>query len=169
MSSTNRFFPYTLRNMRPKPERTVHNGFTATLLRGDLAVATIDAGIPGEPDHIEVAFISEAEQAAFVRFAATRMTEQDKAFINFTDDSKQQGESLDADEAFIRLLAEDTYHNLRLSKICQTSTLFALPGDKSNNWRHVDAPYRQALATAIRRKHPEAVILNERLQLNAGS
>lgn len=167
MSTANRFFPYAFRNMRPKPDRTVRNGFTATLLRGDLPVANIDAGNPEDPDRIDVEFISQAEQDAFIRFSAARMTEQDRAFSNFTDDTAPSAEMLDADEAFIRLLAEDTYHSVRLSKICETSTLFALPGDQKNQWRQIDAPYRAALATAIRRQHPDAEILNERLAVAA--
>ena len=168
MSATNRFYPYAFRNMRPKPDRSVRNGFTATLLRGDLPVANIDAGNVEDPDQIDIEFISEAEQEAFIRFSAARMSEEDRAFSNFTDETAPVNEQLDADEAFIRLLAEDTYHSLRLAKICETSTLFALPGDHKNQWRQVDAPYRAALATAIRRQHPEAVILNERLSAAAG-
>ena len=160
-----RFKPYSLRNMRSKPERQVESGFTATLNRGEAAVATIDAGSTEDPSYLGVEFTYDAEREAFETFAAATISEEDRKLAGYLDvpDPMSHAELLDPDEAMIRLLAEATYHDLRLSRMCADNTLYQLPGDDPDTWHQVEAPYRSALATAIRRKHPEAAILNEQL------
>lgn len=155
---TSRFAPYSLRSLRAKPGRDV-TGYTATLYRGEMMVATLDADSAGD-DTILMEFISDGEQQAFVGHAGHAMSTTDRALSNFVDAASAE-ELVDADEAMLRLMAEATYQQQRLSKICEDTTLFRLPGDAGGAWRRVDAPYRQALGVALRRKYSQVEILNE--------
>lgn len=131
------FGPYSIRNLRPKSAKVADNGYTATLLRAGKAVATLDCGHSPDDDTLVVEFTSEPEMDFFrkaVEQLATASAEED----------------VPVDERFLRDLVEHTYHLGRLNVLARSSTLFRFKDDPPGTWRQVRAPFRQALADAIR-------------------
>lgn len=135
-----KFAPYALRSFQSKSLAVADHGFRATLTRNGLAIASIDCGTAPDNDDLTVVFKNTPEMELFQRLAPR---------LAVTD------ETMDADERFLRDLAEATYHHKRLSDVCRNSTLFRLPNDPVNSWRQVRAPYRPALVRAIARQYPE--------------
>jgi len=137
------FAPYRLRRFRPKSAKVADNGFTATLVRGDIAVATVDCGTGPDNDDLTVEFVNRSEQEFFLNVANRRPAS--------TPD-------MSADECFVRDLAEATYHAGRLAELMRNNTVFRLRNDPPGHWRHVRAPYRPALERAIRRRFPAGAL-----------
>ena len=136
--SITEFGPYTLRRLRAKGAKVADNGFTATLYRHGHPVATLDCGHGPDDDTLIVSFITEAEQQFFRSAVDALVVDEDP--------------DMDADERFLRDLAEHTYHRIRLADVCKHSTVFRFPSDPPGFWRIVRAPFREALAAALRQR-----------------
>lgn len=134
---TTEFAPYTLRSFRPKRADLADNGYTASLARAGTTVATIDCGQSPDDDDLVVEFTSQAELEFFKAFAERRTRPIDE---------------MQADERFLRDLAEATYHAGRLMPLCRQYTLFRTRQDPLGVWRQVRAPFRPALASALRQR-----------------
>ena len=134
--SITEFGPYTIRHLRAKSAKVSDNGYTATLCRHGHPVASLDCGQSPEDDDLIVSFNTQSEQDFFKATVARLVTDADP--------------QMEADERFLRDLAEHTYHRMRLADVCKHSTVFRLRTDPPGFWRLVRAPFRHALAQAIR-------------------
>lgn len=153
------FGPFSLRNLKHKPGKVSHQGFTATLLRQGVAVASIDADGLGPDDDFVLEFRTQGDQDFFIRRSAELV--KDGFLTRWIAECHL--EDLEAQEAFIRLLADTIRQVRKMEPELETRTFFRTLEDPFDSWSVINAPYRRALARKLRTQFPRVLILNEEL------
>lgn len=140
--SSIRYAPYSLRNFRYKPARAAKDGFTATLLRNNQQVAVIDRGKAPGDSSMEITFINKTEMDVFSRHVAEAVPE----------DRKIPG--MTPGEIFVMEEARREYARRAALKMSVRSTMFRRESEDVGTWHAIKAPFRPALAMALRAKYP---------------